>query len=108
VGFEHMKSREFREAVDGFTRALEENPSFKEAYFNRGNAYIYLSQFDDAIEDFNTALRIDPEYADAWYCLGLTNILMGNREKAKAYYEKACKLGSERACAKLEGLRNHE
>ena len=99
-----MKSREFREAIDCFTMALEHNPGFKDAYFNRGNAYIYLSQFADAIEDFNMALRIDPEYADAWYCLGFTCLLMGDMNGAKAGFRGAYILGSERAYAKLEGM----
>jgi len=107
-GFEHMRAGEYEKAVRCFTRAIDTHPGYTEAYFNRGNAYIYLSQFDDAIEDFNMALRIDPEYADAQYCLGFTCFLKGDINGAKAGFRRSSELGSERARAKLEGLRQGE
>ena len=104
-GFEHMKSAEFKKAVQCYTKAVEINPQYTEAYFDRGNAHIYLSLFKKAIADFKQAVRIDPQYADAHYCLGFTYFLMGNMNSAKAGFRRACELGLERACTKLEGLR---
>ena len=104
-GFEHMKSMEFGKAVYCYTKAIEINPKYKEAYFDRGNAYIYLSLFAEAVADFRKVIRMDPDYADAYYCLGFASLLMGDVNNAKEGFRRACALGLERACAKLEGLR---
>ncbi|MBN1882282.1 MAG: tetratricopeptide repeat protein [Deltaproteobacteria bacterium] len=103
-GFEHMKSSEFEQAVYCYTRAVERDPQYKKAYFDRGNAYIYLSRFREAVSDFKEVVRMDPGDADAYYCLGFTYVLMDERDRARAGFRRACELGLERACIKLEGL----
>jgi len=107
-GFEHMKSMEFGKAVYCYTKAIEIHPKYKEAYFDRGNAYIYLSLFAEAVADFRKVIRMDPDYADAYYCLGLSYFLMDDRDNAQDGFKRACTLGLERACAKLEGVSQGE
>jgi|GEM_PF-2448724 len=42
----------YKEALLDLTKAIQKNPSMKEAYFERAVAYFELGQFDKAIEDF--------------------------------------------------------
>lgn len=52
-------------AIEHFTRAIQIDPSFIEAYTNRGFAYLAMNNQDKAYEDFKSALAIDPEFGPA-------------------------------------------
>jgi tetratricopeptide (TPR) repeat protein len=53
-------------AVDAFTRALQLDPGFRNAWVSRANAYFYNRQLDNAIKDITEAIRIDPKDAKAF------------------------------------------
>jgi tetratricopeptide (TPR) repeat protein len=60
-GRDLVKSNEFGEAVQAFTKAADIRPSWVQAYLSRGNAYQKLEQFDAAIRDYSRAVRLDPK-----------------------------------------------
>ena len=64
----------FQQAQYSYSKAIELNPEYDEAYFLRGCTYICISRSNDdwynAIEDFNHALSINPNYAKAYFRLG--------------------------------------
>ena len=64
-----------RSAVSRYNRALELYPRWPEAYFNRGVAYIHLSNFSAAIQDFDEVERL------------LSNIYKIEHSSIRASYE---------------------
>ncbi|MDR1250904.1 MAG: tetratricopeptide repeat protein [Treponema sp.] len=57
--------KDWNEAIAEYTRAINEYPDYKEAYYYRGRAYLYEGDFAQAEKDFLEVLRIDPSDNDA-------------------------------------------
>ena len=68
---------DFDQAISDYTRAIELNPSYSEAYANRGAVYAYMPtpDYDRAILDYCKAIELDPNNALAY----------ANRGNAYAY-----------------------
>ncbi len=49
-------------AIPSFDSALRANPSFRDAYHNRGLAYRESGKYKEARADFRTALQLDPQF----------------------------------------------
>ncbi len=89
------------EAGDGaqaaalFTKAIELNPDWVEAYVNRGQAFVLQGQLDQALKDFTQALGLDPDSFEALYNRGRVYTMQGKPEKAVADYTAALKLKND-------------
>ena len=68
------------EAIIDYTKAIEINPQFDDAYLNRGRyqflcflgyALSNLERYEDAIIDYTKALEFDPHHAKAFYKRGI-------------------------------------
>lgn len=53
------------------------------------------------IQDINKAITLDPNNADLYYIIGLVTADLGDKEKARAYYEKAIELDATMESAYL-------
>lgn len=60
------RKRQSDSAIADYTRAIMSNPSYANAYVNRGNVYFNLGNPFRAIPDYDSALRYDPENASTW------------------------------------------
>jgi len=49
-----------------YTKAIELNPNYGLALFNRGSAYSDLNHFDESLADSTAAIERDPEYCDIY------------------------------------------
>lgn len=54
-----------KKALEQFTRAIEINPNYVEAYFARGYTYSQLKDKESAKADYNMCLKIQPNYEAA-------------------------------------------
>ena len=59
-GLEEYNGQNYEDAIDLYTKAIIINPSFAEAYFQRGCAKHYSDNYEGAIEDFNTSISLQP------------------------------------------------
>ena len=66
-------------AAQEFTKAIELDPDYAAAYYNRGFAYGKLGQYQRGIEDFDKAIQLDPDYAENYYSRGLAHDMLGQR-----------------------------
>ena len=48
----YMNFRDYQTAIDFFTKAIESNPKYADAYFNRGQCYFYLNDRDQSCSDW--------------------------------------------------------
>lgn len=58
-------TKEPKKALEQFSKAVEINPSYVEAYFARGYTYILLQDKTSAKADFNMCLQLQPNYEPA-------------------------------------------
>lgn len=92
-GIAYSKLGDYLAAVIDYTKAIEINPGYAEAYFNRGNAsYIGLGNYMQAIMDYTKAIEIDSEYAVAYSNRGSAYTKLGNYAQAIVNYNMAVKL----------------
>lgn len=105
----------YQEAVDWFTKGIEQHPNDPRFYRHRGHRYITLRQFDNAIADFEQAVKliegtadvVEPDgapnaagiptstlHTNIWYHLGLAYYLNSDFEKALPAYN-TCLLASK-------------
>ncbi len=99
----------FKEAIDIYSRGLEQFPDNAELYRHRGHRYISTRQFDEAVADFEKAaslvakrpLLIEPDgipnrlniplsnlQFNIWYHWALAQYLQGNFTEAARLYEE--------------------
>ena len=67
-GINSLKSEEYESAISDFNKALEQNPSYAQAVYNRGLAYQKLRKNAEAHDDFVKAaelFRMKKEYSSA-------------------------------------------
>jgi tetratricopeptide (TPR) repeat protein/tRNA A-37 threonylcarbamoyl transferase component Bud32 len=87
-------------AIEDFSKALETNPHFAEAYINRG---VLLTQekidFKRAIEDFSEALRLNPYLIFAYTNRGNARKESGDLQGAIEDYSTSIRLHPENADA---------
>ncbi|HOZ70556.1 MAG TPA: tetratricopeptide repeat protein [Chitinophagaceae bacterium] len=95
-GDEKFKKNDFTGAIQDFTKAIELNPNFSNAYFNRALSRNKLQDFPGAISDYTKAIEINPEFDAAYYNRG--NIYRSNKDFALAIldYNAAIKIDSDK------------
>jgi len=94
----HNKRQSDR-AIFHYTKAIEIDPRFADAYINRGLAYDSKGQFDQAISDYNKAIELNPRDADAYYHRGNTYRRKDQYEQAVFNYNKAIEINPRDAYA---------
>ena len=72
------------------SRAIELNPNFGRAYFNRGTLYYKRKDWDQALANYTKVLEIDPKDAEAYSNRGLVYYKKGDLERALADFAGPC------------------
>jgi len=103
----------YEQAIEDYTQAIELdpdyseainlNPTYAKAYYNRGRAYAAQEEYEAAITEYDAALGIDPSYARAYNQRGDVYQELGNEDAAMADFQKAVSLGSPEALQKIIG-----
>ena len=87
----------FREAIELYTRALEEDPMDWRPYRFRGHRHISLRDFDQAVADLEVARERAPLNWDVAYHLGLAYFLAGDFGEAAEEYLRCLGLAEDPA-----------
>lgn len=61
-GHSSNRGGDYKKAIKYYTKAIEFDSTYAEAYFARGTSRLNDFQFDDAILDFNNALKYEPYF----------------------------------------------
>gem|GEM_PF-2924364 len=89
--------------MQDFTKAIQLDPTFSAAYFERGLAQVRGINYTDeiniharqnAIKDFSQAIRLNPNYARAYYYRGRIYSLGLDNSKAVMDYAQALRIDS--------------
>lgn len=76
------------EAVNTYSRAIEIQPNYAEAYLNRGLGYLELQKFAESLRDFNTCLGLDENLYETYFARAYLNSYINNYEDAITDYNK--------------------
>ena len=98
-GLEKAKQKDYTGAVEEFNKALQVNPEFVEAYYQRGLAYYDLGHIPQAVFDYDEVLKRDSYNVEAYYCRALARLALKNLPGALKDVNKAIELNSYKAAA---------
>lgn len=105
-GIAHAIRGQHNQAIPYYNKAIEINPTFANAYFSRGVAYVQgRGQNDQAISDYNKAIDINPRFAKAILSRGVAYYSKGEYDKAWEDVHKAQSLGYQVHPGFLKALR---
>ncbi|EGD78727.1 serine/threonine-protein phosphatase 5 [Salpingoeca rosetta] len=91
-GNECFKKKQFHEAIEHYTAAIELDPSVPAYYTNRAFAYIKTEGFGAALEDADSALRRNPKFVKAYYRRATANMGLGKWKASKRDFEAVLKV----------------
>src|ERR1039457_527998 len=82
-------ARDYARAIKDLIKAVQEDPSFVEAYILKGDIYSDAKRIQDAISSYKQAIAANPEFSPTIYYIVANNELMiGRYQDAKTDYEK--------------------
>ena len=84
-------------AIEGCSKAIELDPYFAEAYFDRAHVYWWKKDFDKAIEDFNRIIELNPDHAYTYIQRGRVYSDKGCYARAIEDFNKAIELNPNNA-----------
>jgi len=91
IGAIYYKRGDFKKAL-----AVYEESSTKEAFFNRGNAFVMLGKYNDAIENYKLVLEIEPGNIKAQENLKIAQIRQAELDKFKGTGEGSTEVGADK------------
>ena len=96
-GYAFAVAGQYKEAIEAFNKAIEEDPKDEKAYYNRGAIHGSLGNYNEAISDFEKTIELNPKYEKAFYSRGIAYLRLGNKKEAAADLKIAVELGYKQA-----------
>ncbi len=87
-GNDMMEEGNYREAIQTYQKATEQDPNFVFALDNTALAYRQLEQYERALDFYRQSLRIFPEGNLALKGIATTHMLMGQMDQAREYFRR--------------------
>ena len=87
----------FKDAGVYFSRAIELNPNYAEAYANLGALHAKFKEYDKAVKLYQACIKIKPSYAGAYTNLGNALNKTGRHEEAVYFHKTAIALDDKSA-----------
>ena len=84
-----IKQNDTQAAIGHFNKAIEVEPAYQKAFYNRGKSYLKLKEYSSAITDFKKVVGLDPDHALAYYYMGYANLQTKQYPAAIFAYNKA-------------------
>lgn len=98
-GFASTMLGNHSDGINAFTKAIELNPEYVEAYVSRCLTYAIIGNSRLAIEDCNKAIKLNPKDAVTYVRRGTAHNRLGNNRLAIEDFERAIKLNPKLAMA---------
>src|SRR2546425_11471803 len=89
LGVAQSGARQFREAIQTFTRGLTIGPHDAVLYRWRGHRYLSVREFDRALDDLTRGSRLDSTNYGIWYHLGIVRYARGDFAAAADAFARA-------------------
>ena len=82
-------------AIYYYTKAIETDTDYIEAYLNRGEMYYYVNEHEKALADFHKVIELSPKEDKAYYWKGLVYEYLKQYESSLVYLNKAIQLNDK-------------
>ena len=86
------ETKDYKGAIEDFTKAIEKRSSYLLAYYFRGVAKSFLEDYEGAIADYSKVLKMDRWDREAALDRGRAKYSIGDYEGAISDYRKAIKI----------------
>jgi|TARA_X000000368_G_C22730006_1_gene579089 tetratricopeptide (TPR) repeat protein len=87
-----VNNGQFKEAINIFSKVIDLDPSWAEAWNKRATVMYMIGEFQKSQQDINKVLELENRHFGAFAGQGLVNIELKNYEKAIKSYENAQKI----------------
>jgi tetratricopeptide (TPR) repeat protein len=91
----HYRKKDFRRALDDFSKVIELEPTNVPARFCRGRLLEEIGLCDQAIVDFTEIIRMKPTHVKAYVHRGLAHFMQEEDDLALEDFSKAIQLAPE-------------
>ncbi len=88
------ENQEYKEAIEDYTKAIEYDPEYLDAYEERGNAKESLGKYQEAILDYNRAIQINAN-DNTYNYRAISRILLNEIKPALRDLNKALKINAK-------------
>ena len=88
-GSELVRKNKLFESIDLFTKVINLDPNWAEAWNKRATAFYMIGEFKKSQKDIDKVLKLEERHFGALAGQGLVNIQLKNYEKAILSYEQA-------------------
>mgnify|MGYP003576824215 CR=1 FL=1 len=95
LGIAQSGARQFRQAINTFTRGLAVEPNNAMLYRWRGHRYLSVREYDRAIADFTRGLALDSANYGIWYHLGVWRFIHGDFNAAADAFARAQRIAPD-------------
>lgn len=92
-GIEYRRQGHNDSAMGEFTRAIELDPGYYFAYYNRALVYYQSGDLESSLADYSKATELHPDNAYWTFERGFIHLELGDREKAIIDLERSLELG---------------
>jgi tetratricopeptide (TPR) repeat protein len=92
IGSDFVNNNQYLSAVEIFTKVIEIDPSWAEAWNKRATVLYMMGEFEKSQNDIDEVLKLEKRHFGALAGQGLVNIKLENYEKAIMSYEEAMKI----------------
>jgi type IV pilus assembly protein PilF len=112
LGWSYLELHDYPKAIEALSRAVKLRRDFCVGHYRLGRAYAAQKEFAKAEQSFTSALEADKRcenFQHAWHERGLARMHLGNREDARADFERCVELAPKtdegQACSRnLEAI----
>ena len=84
-----IEAKNYKAALESFTKSIELDPAYTDAYVGRGDAYANLKMYKEAIADFEKASAFDTKNETYPYNAGINYMALKQYGKAVEMFTKA-------------------
>jgi small glutamine-rich tetratricopeptide repeat-containing protein alpha len=106
-GNAQMNGKQYDEAIDAYTKAIELDPSNPVYFSNRAAAHSSKADHLSAVVDAEKAIELDPKFVRGYSRLGHAHFCIGDYSGAAAAYRRGLELEPKNVAMKT-GLQNSE
>ena len=92
AGYAAISKKEYAEAIEHYTKAIEVSPFVASHYYYRGLAWYRKGNKGKAVEDFDKVIVLDSRWSSAYVYRGLCRVKQGDYAKALSDYKRALKM----------------
>ena len=98
-GNRYCAEKHYESALAAYEQALQFDPFYATAYYNKGNALDDLKRYEEALLAYNRAIQLNPGYALAYNNKGVTLSTLKRYEEAIEMFDRAIQLNPSLAVA---------